>query len=191
MYVLQVTHTCIHEHTCSFTATCIYNDCSILPLSQQSSKGPSPAKRSSYSAAAVPTPSSSKPRPKKPVKETPKSVTRRSRRLGKQSPVSDSSPSASSDDDAFEPPPSISPLPPKRRKICPPVVKATRVKSEAGSPVLAAPPAPAASLQGERKPQGRRTKRKRIPYTLVEASKGNHCPTPGEGCWGIHVLCNV
>ena len=26
-------------------------------------------------------------------------------------------------------------------------------------------------------------KRKRIPYTLVEASKGNHCPTPG--CDGV------
>lgn len=31
-------------------------------------------------------------------------------------------------------------------------------------------------------PLGRPKKKKRIPYTLVEASKGNHCPT--EGCEG-------
>ena len=28
-------------------------------------------------------------------------------------------------------------------------------------------------------PEDRPKKRKRIPYTLVEASKGNRCPTPG------------
>ena len=35
---------------------------------------------------------------------------------------------------------------------------------------------------GEEEPviEERRTRRKRIPYTLVEASKGNRCPTPGQ-----------
>ena len=32
-------------------------------------------------------------------------------------------------------------------------------------------------------------KRKRIPYTLVEASKGNHCPTPG--CDGVGHLTGM
>ena len=32
-------------------------------------------------------------------------------------------------------------------------------------------------------------KRKRIPYTLVEASKGNHCPTPG--CDGVDHLTGM
>ena len=32
-------------------------------------------------------------------------------------------------------------------------------------------------------------KRKRIPYTLVEASKGNHCPTPG--CDGLGHLTGM
>ena len=149
-----------------------------IPLTQQSSKGPPSARGSSSSV--LPT-SSSKPRIKKPLKEPIKSVKRRSRRLGKQSPMSDSSPSTSSDDDAFEPPPSVTPLPPKRRKISPPVVRVTRMKSEVGSSTSAAPlSAIGCTEEEESVAEERRTKRRRIPYTLVEASKGNHCPTPGR-----------
>ena len=45
--------------------------------------------------------------------------------------------------------------------------------------------------EGEMEPvmEERRTRRKRIPYTLVEASKGNHCPTPGPEY--IHVVSLV
>ena len=32
----------------------------------------------------------------------------------------------------------------------------------------------------------RKKGRKRIPFTLVEASKGNHCPTPGE--WSHDIM---
>lgn len=150
---------------------------------KQSSKGPPSARGSSSSV--LPT-SSSKPRIKKPLKEPIKSVKRRSRRLGKQSPMSDSSPSTSSDDDAFEPPPSVTPLPPKRRKISPPVVRVTRMKSEVGSSTSAAPLSAIGCTEEEEsvaEERERRTKRRRIPYTLVEASKGNHCPTPG--CDGV------
>lgn len=41
---------------------------------------------------------------------------------------------------------------------------------------------PSSALAGSPAPLGRPKKKKRIPYTLVEASKGNHCPT--EGCEG-------
>ena len=150
---------------------------------RQTTKGPtSTTSKPSVSSPQTPPTPTTKPRPKKPLKDTPpKSVARRSRRLVKQSPNSDSSPfSASSDDDTFQPTSLFTalPLPPKRRKISPPM--ATR-----GSKIEPpSPPSPSAWLEGEgeegEEGEERKTRRKRIPYTLVEASKGNRCPTPGE-----------
>ena len=54
------------------------------------------------------------------------------------------------------------------------------------SPSLLALQSASTIIGRERKPP---KKRKRIPYTLVEASKGNHCPTPG--CDGVGHLTGM
>lgn len=46
-----------------------------------------------------------------------------------------------------------------------------------------------ASITSQSRDQKPLKKRKRIPYTLVEASKGNHCPTPG--CDGLGHLTGM
>ena len=57
-------------------------------------------------------------------------------------------------------------------------------RSRNGTPVappMATPtaPTPDSLTPSSSESQGRPKKRRRIPYTLVEASKGNRCPTPG------------
>ena len=162
--------------------------CSLL---RQTPKGAAASKSPSASSTQAPPTSPSKPHPKKPAKDSlAKSVTRRSRRLVNQSPNSDSSPS--SEDDAFQPPSSYTtttpvPLPPKRRKISPPTAP-RGVRPEA-LPLLS--PSSAAVIEGEEEMllEEKKVRRRRIPYTLVEASKGNRCPTPGESDRGFFLHC--
>ena len=57
-------------------------------------------------------------------------------------------------------------------------------------PRIAAPPTPSATPMHRRSSVTPRKKgRKRIPFTLVEASKGNKCPTPG--CEGLGHVTGV
>ncbi|CAI8032970.1 Histone acetyltransferase KAT7 [Geodia barretti] len=147
-------------------------------------KGAAASKSPSSSSTQAPPTSPSKPHPKKPAKDSlAKSVTRRSKRLVNQSPNSDSS--LSSEDDAFQTPSSSTtttptPLPPKRRKISTPT--APRGVHYEALPLLS-PSSAAVVGEEEMLLEEKKVRRRRIPYTLVEASKGNRCPTPG--CDGL------
>ena len=91
-------------------------------------------------------------------------------------------PTSDSESETFEvklPKSMITPPAPKREKLSPLVLQESKDEpSETAVAMSMSPSTPSNSLSPDR-----HKKRKRIPYTLVEASKGNHCPTPG--CDGV------
>lgn len=131
--------------------------------------------------------SRSKPSPKKRRKRA-RLSSRRSKRLGKRRPSSSESSTKEEDDSVdsdLEVDTESSPPPVKlwREKVTAPAAETLQTHQQTAStsltPELKSDVAVLASSLSSDRPR----KRKRIPYTLVEASKGNHCPT--SGCDGV------
>ena len=128
--------------------------------------------------------SRSKPSPKKRRKRA-RLSSRRSKRLGKRR-LSSSESSTKEEEDSVDSDLEVD------TESSPPPAKLQKVKASA-SAVETHQRTASVSLTPELKPDvaaltsslssDRPRKRKRIPYTLVEASKGNHCPT--YGCDGV------
>jgi len=126
--------------------------------------------------------SRSKPSPKKRRKRA-RLSSRRSKRLGKRRPSSSEGSTKEEDDSVdsdLEVDTESSPPPAKlwREKVTTPAAETHQTHQQTASasltPELKSDVAALASSLSSDRPR----KRKRIPYTLVEASKGNHWPRP-------------